>query len=173
MKGSKLLLSFWLSTAAFCLLQILFGPGGLTETGRWKDQQTRLESRLQSLKDENQRLSARYEALRSSTDAIRLEARSLGYFRPGEVPVRTLEGTEFRLPSDAPDLSAVPTLAADNESVSLFFRVAWPLLFLVFTASFHLWDRLRPPKEEWERSLRYVENRLPVPLQTGLDFFRK
>jgi cell division protein FtsB len=173
MKGSKLLLSFWLSTAAFCLLQILFGPGGLTETARWKDQQTRLETRLEALKDENQRLTARYEALRSSPEAIRLEARSLGYFRPGEVPVRTLDGAGFSLPSDAPDLSAVPALAADDGSVSIFFRVAWPLLFLVFTVSFHLWERLRPPKDSWNRPFRFPESRLPVPLQTGLDFFRK
>ena len=173
MKGTKLLLSFWLSTAAFCLLQILFGPGGVTETLRLKEQQSRLESRLESLKDENLRLTARYDALRTSVDAVRLEARSLGYFQPGEVPVRTLDGTTFRLPSDAPDFSTVPPLAEAAAETSLFFRLAWPLLFVVFFLGFHLAGRLWPPRPPLTGLFRFPLTGLPAPLQTGLDFFRK
>lgn len=173
MKGSKLLLSFWLSTGVFCLLQILFGPGGLTEMSRLREQQARLEVRLEALRTENQQLTLRYEALKTSPEAVRLEARSLGYFRPGEMPVRTLDGAGFRLPSDEPDLSVVPPLPPDDDSASVFFRVAWFLLFAVFVLLFHLWDRLKPQRSSWSRLVRSPGHNLPVPLQTGLDFFRK
>ena len=177
MKGSKLVLSFWLATAAFCLLQILFGPGGLSETAHLKDQQVRLEARLVALKDENRRLTARYEALRTSQDAVRLEARSLGWFQPGETPVRTLGGAEFRLPSDEPDLSTVPPLGTDPGASSLFFRLAWSLLFVLFSAFFHLWNRMWPRADQPSVRVPLPRLSLPAPLQnrlqTGLDFFRK
>lgn len=173
MKGSKLLLSFWLATAAFCFLQILFGPGGLTETAKLKDQKVKLEARLTALEDENLRLTARYMALQSSTEAVRLEARSLGYFLPGDVPVRTLVGAEFRLPSDEPDLSVVPSLPESDGTTAGFFRAAWVLLFLVFYAFFQLVDRLRPARDGWDGSVQTAVRNLPVPIQTGLDFFRK
>jgi cell division protein FtsB len=173
MKGTKLLLSFWLSTVTFCLLQIIFGPTGLTETARLKEFGSRLDSRLEALQEDNIRLSGRYEALRTSADAVRLEARALGYFRPGETPVRTPEGVVFRLPSDAPDLSPVKPLPVESPGITLFFRLAWPLLFLVFFSFFHLWERLWPRgTPEDEQPFRQVM-RLPAPIQTGLDFFRK
>lgn len=173
MKGTKLLLSFWLSTAAFCLLQILFGPGGLSETARLKDQQAKLEIRLEALKQDNQRLTGRYSALRTSVDAVRLEARSLGWFQAGEIPVRTLDGAGFQLPADAPDLTPVPKIPAGTLDLSLFFRLAWPLLFLSFYALLHLIARLWPRHDHWNELVRTGRLNLPVPFQTGLDFFRK
>jgi len=173
MKGTKLLLSFWLATAAFCLLQILFGPGGFTETARLKEQQSRLEVRLAELKEDNQRLTARYDSLRTSAEAIRLEARSLGWFRSGEIPVRTLDGAEFRLPPEAPNLSTVPRLGENALDLSLFFRLAWPLLFLTFYALFYLVERMWPQQGRWEGLVQAARQNLPVPFQSGLDFFRK
>ena len=173
MKGTKLLLSFWLSTVTFCLLQIVFGPTGFFETARLKDYRNRLEMRVVSLQEENLRLVGRYEALRTSNDAVRLEARALGYFRPGKTPVRTLDGAAFRLPSDQPDLSSVPTRRTLDPETNLFFRVAWPLLFLVFYTFFHLWGRLWPDPDQQEEPPRRSLPALPAPLQTGLDFFRK
>ena len=172
MKGTKLLLSLWLSTAAFCLLQILFGPGGLGEMAQLKDQQARLDARLEALKDDNFRLTAQYGALLSSPEAIRLEARSLGWFRTGDVPVRTLDGAEFRLPSDTPDLSLVPSLVRDEWDLSLFFRLAWPLLFVSCFVLLYLVEKLRPTRSPWDE-LNPSQRNLPVPFQTGLDFFRK
>jgi len=173
MKGTKLLLSFWLSTVAFCVLQIVFGPAGLVQTARLQEYQTRLDSRLEALQGENLRLKTRYDALRTSTEAVRLEARALGYFRPGETPVRTLDGAGFRLPSEEPDLSVVPAPAANVLETSLFFRLAWPLLFLVFFAFLHLWELLWPAGQPRAEPLRLPLPNLPARLQTGLDFFRK
>jgi cell division protein FtsB len=170
---SKMVVCAWLATAAFCLLQILFGPTGLTETARVIEQRQRLERRLIALQEENQHLSARYEALRTSQEAVRLEARSLGWFQPGETPVRTLEGTEFRLPPDEPDLSSVPALSPEGQDTTLFFRLAWPLLFIAFYAFFHLLTRMWPSKPSLPVVFHGVRQNLPVPLQTGLDFFRK
>jgi len=173
MKGTKFLLSFWLSMVTFCILQIVFGPTGLTETARLRDYKSRLETRVLALQEENLRLTGRYEALRTSTEAVRLEARALGYFRPGDTPVRTLDGAAFRLPSDLPDLSTVrPKPVLDSEA-TLFFRLAWPLLFLVFFSFFHLMGRLCPQTDQEKESLLRSLPALPAPLQTGLDFFRK
>jgi len=173
MKGTKLLLSFWLSVVAFCVLQIVFGPTGLIETSSLKAYQVRLESRLISLQQDNLRLSGRYEALRTSSDSVRLEARSLGYFRPGETPVITLDGAAFRLPSDEPDLSVVRPRPGNNSETQLFFRLAWPLLFLVFLSFFHLLGRLWPAGRPSDEPFVSPMKSLPAPLQTGLDFFRK
>ncbi len=166
MTGKKLLLSFWLATAVFCFLQIVFGPGGLTEMTRLQEQRARLEIHLDQLKQDNLRLNSRYKALSTSAEAVRLEARALGWFEPGTIPVRTLDGAEFRLPSDEPDLSAVPPLPAESSDSSLFFRVAWPLLFLVFHTFFSLLARM------WPQGLRSIQT-FPVVLPPGLDFFRK
>jgi len=173
MKGTKLLLSFWLSTATFCLLQILIGPGGITETSRLREYRARLETRLEILQDQNTRLTTRYEALRSSPDEIRLEARSLGYFQTGEVPIRTLDGAGFRLPPDEPDLSTVPPLDESRLVPPLFFRLAWPLLFGVYYALFFLAGRLWPSLDRWEPPSPTPRPGLPVPWESGLDFFRK
>lgn len=173
MNPTKFVVCAWLATAAFCLLQIVFGPTGLVETARVQDQKHRLEARLESLRAENLRLAARYEALRTSQDEVRLEARALGWFQPGETPVRTLDGPNFQLPSEEPDLSTVPPLAPQHPDLTLFFRLAWPLLFALFYFSFHLMARLWPSRSSLPAL--YDENRqnLPLPLQTGLDFFRK
>ena len=173
MKGTKLLLSFWLSTVAFCVLQILFGPTGFTETSRLKDYRTRLETRLSALEADNVRLVGRYEALRTSTDAVRLEARSLGYFRVGETPVKTPGGTGFRLPPDRPDLILVRRPPSNDPGLTVFFRLAWPLLLLSFLTVFHLYERLRPRSEPQDEPALPVLEKLPAPLPTGLDFFRK
>lgn len=140
---------------------------------RLRDQSTRLESRLAALREENARLTARYEALRSSPESIRLEARALGYFRPGEMPVRTLDGAQFRLPSDEPDLSTVPTLSNKNAGTTVFFRIALPLLFLVYYSLFLLLDRMGSSKQSTELVPLAPRINLPVPFRTGLDFFRK
>jgi cell division protein FtsB len=181
MKGSRFLLAFWLSTASFCLLQIVFGPGGITETQRLDDQKARLESRLVELQAENARLAARYEALRTNPEAVRLEARALGYFETGEVPVRTLGGAQFRLPPDDSHLSRIAPIAGGSSDTSLFFRLAWPLLFLVFWGTLNLFSRLgfslgRAPSapEIPSGNLPAVRSseRLPAP-GFGVDFFRK
>jgi len=173
MKGTNFLLSFWLSVATFCLLQIFFGPGGISETVKLREQNLRLESRLTALRAENARLTTRYEALRTSSEAVRLEARALGYFRRGETPVRTLGGAEFRLPSEETDLSSVPPLADGRSDSSWFFRIALPLLFFVYSAMFHLIVRLWPRDAVFRPIRRGSGQNLPVPVSTGLDFFHK
>jgi hypothetical protein len=173
MKGTKLLLSLWLSTVAFCVLQILFGPTGFTETARLKEYRTRLESRLSALETDNIRLIGRYEALRTSSEAVRLQARTLGYFRTGDTPVLTPGSVGFRLPSDQPDLTLVRKPPSNDPGLTVFFRLAWPLLLLSFVTIFHLWERLRPPAELEEEAPPPLLEKLPAPLPTGLDFFRK
>jgi cell division protein FtsB len=173
MNPTKLVVCAWLATACFCLLQIFFGPTGWTETERLKDQKRLLDQRVASLQQENLRLNARYEALRTSQDAVRLEARSLGWFLARETPVRTLGGAVFKLPSDEPDLSTVPRLADGGPNTALVFRLAWPLLFTLFYALFYLVARLWPRTEEFSLVYSKKHTNLPVPVQTGLDFFRK
>lgn len=125
------------------------------------------------LKAENLSLTARYEALRTSAEAIRLEARALGWFAPGEVPVRTIAGAEFRLPSDGADLSTVPRLGESPNDLAWFFRFAWFALFAIFWTILYLLERMWPALGRWEGLWSRPRSNLPVVLQTGLDFFRK
>lgn len=172
MKPTHLVLSFWLATLSFCVLQILFGPTGMTETKALQEQSQKLAQRLVALQEDNRRLSARYEALRTSAEEVRLEARSLGWFAPGEVPIRT-QGTSLRLPPEEPNLSMVPRLSREGSDPSFFFRVAWPLLFFLYSAFFAVTSRLWPSPQGRMGALEGSSSNLPVPLQTGLDFFRK
>lgn len=172
MKPAHLVLSFWLATLSFCVLQILFGPTGISETLRLQERSQALAQRLAALQEDHLRLSARYEALRTSVEEVRLEARALGWFGVDEVPVRTF-GSTLRLPADEPDLSTVPREPAAEANTSFFFRIAWPLLFFLYCAFFVLASRLWPSNRGILEAVRATSGNLPVPLQTGLDFFRK
>lgn len=77
----------------------------------------RLERNVAELRDRRDRLVAQAETLRRSPDAVALEARRLGYYRPGEVVIR-IEGSEapsaaqspgvfVRNPPSAPDRGAI------------------------------------------------------------------
>jgi len=144
----------------------------MSETVVLREQSQKLAERLTALEEDNQRLSARYEALRTSVEEVRLEARSLGWFAPGEVPVRT-QGATLRLPPEDPNFSMVPRQPKEGSDTSFFFRVAWPLLFFLFSTFFAVASRLWPPRWAGMGPLGGTTSNLPVPLQTGLDFFRK
>ncbi|MEI8093189.1 MAG: septum formation initiator family protein [Spirochaetales bacterium] len=142
MKGKKILLSLWLATAAFCLLQIVAGPNGFLVTAKLQDDAQRLDKRLSALAEDNARLQARFDALQSSSEAVRLEARRLGWFRAGEIPVKVMEGQGFHLPTKAPDFTlALPS--ATEAPAEVFFRLAWFLFVALFWGLLTLWDLLR------------------------------
>lgn len=173
MRPSKIVLSAWLATGAFCLLQILFGPTGLTETLRLKQVQHQLDLRLADLRKDNADLTARYEALRTSGEVVRLEARRLGWFRPGERPVLAPVGTTLALPSDRPNLTPVVVDELDPQALSVFFRLAWPLLFAMFYTALVLWSRLRPEHGGALVVFQGPPGNLPARWLGTLDFFRK
>ncbi len=130
MKGKTLLISSWLATLAFCLLQIVAGPNGLGVTGQLRADLVRIEANLVALETENHRLQAQFEALRTSPTAVTLKARSLGWFQPGEVPVQVLEGRPFSFPAEPVPASVV---AAETPAASpLIFRAAWFFFFFAF-----------------------------------------
>jgi hypothetical protein len=162
MKGKKILLSMWLATAAFCLLQIVTGPNGVLETARVRSDVERLDRQLVALENDNLRLQARFDALKTSSQAIELEARQLGWYRAGDIPVKVIQGQSFRLPEAAIDLTLV--LPAPSEPLpDGFFRLAWFVLIALFYGLISLLDLLL------ERDI------LPRSLVPGLrlDLFRK
>jgi hypothetical protein len=141
MKGKKILLSIWLATAAFCLLQIVTGPNGVLETARVRSDVERLELQLVTLEADNQRLQAHFDALRTSSQAVELEARQLGWYRAGDIPVKVIQGQGFRLPED----SLERTLVLPTPSEPLpdgFFRLAWFVLIALFYGLISLLDLL-------------------------------
>jgi len=162
MKGKKILLSMWLATAAFCLLQIVTGPNGVLETARVRSDVERLDRQLVALENDNLRLQARFDALKTSSQAIELEARQLGWYRAGDIPVKVIQGQSFRLPEAAIDLTLV--LPAPSEPLpDGFFRLTWFVLIALFYGLISLLDLLL------ERDI------LPRSLVPGLrlDLFRK
>ena len=88
----------------------------------------RLEQNVVDLRDRRDRLVAQAETLRRSPDAVALEARRLGYYRPGEVVVR-IEGVE--LPSTAQSPGVVVRNPPSAPDLRAFLRAASALAFVV------------------------------------------
>ena len=140
MKGKTLLISSWLATLAFCLLQIVAGPNGFGVTEQLRSDLTQLDENLVALEAENHRLQAKFDALRTSPTEVILKARVLGWYRPGDVPVQVLEGRPFTLPEPPVPRPPVPgPLPAVSD---VFFRAAWFLFFVAFWGIFTVSDLL-------------------------------
>jgi cell division protein FtsB len=162
MKARKILLSLWLATAAFCLLQIVAGPNGILVTTQLQADAARLDARLAQLAEDNARLRQIYQALNTSAEAVRLEARRLGWFQSGDVPVKVVEGQSFQLPPESYSFTQVlqsPVVLLPDA----FFRLSWFLLVAVFWGVLSLLDLLR----EREVGTRALD------LRGRLDLFRQ
>lgn len=136
-------------------------------------EQTRLESKIEALQLENLRLTSQYEALRTSPEAIRLEARKLGYFRPGDIPVRTLGPMGFQLPPPRLDAISIPAKIVTDTNTALFFRLVWPMLFMIVWVMLWGVERLRGATKTKSFVLHETPPALPVPVHTALDIFHK
>jgi cell division protein FtsB len=90
----KLLRLFFFLAAGFIvssLLTFFFGSGGIIEYLRLQRYRASLQANLDDLQGVHSRLLQELDALGTDPQRITLQARELGYFRPGERVVR-IEG---------------------------------------------------------------------------------
>ncbi|NNM54652.1 MAG: hypothetical protein HKM05_08025, partial [Spirochaetales bacterium] len=92
MRGNKIILAAWSALAVFCVIQVIWGPLGVLQTNQLQTYEKKLDKRLTDLQDENESLWRQYDSLRTSEGAVRLQARQLGWFENGDIPVRVLSG---------------------------------------------------------------------------------
>ncbi len=142
MRGNKIILAAWSALAVFCVIQVIWGPLGVLQTNQLQTYEKKLDKRLADLQDENESLWRQYDSLRISEGAVRLQARQLGWFAKGDIPVRVLSGPALGSGFHEEVWRAYrPHLPTDN--LSLFFRSAWFLLFFFFYLVFFFVDKLR------------------------------
>ena len=142
MRGNKIILAAWSALAVFCVIQVIWGPLGVLQTNQLQAYEKKLDKRLADLQDENESLWRQYDSLRISEGAVRLQARQLGWFEKGDIPVRVVSGPALGSGFHEEVWRAYrPHLPSDN--LSLFFRSAWFLLFFFFYLVFFFVDKLR------------------------------
>lgn len=118
--GFRLFISLSVSVAVYFLLNVFFGAQGMLSYQELLDYRDRLSHNIEQMEDTRSRLTARAEELRTSAEAVRLEARELGYYEPGEQPVRVDGFSQQAEPIQAGKLLAPPS-PADRQPL---FRVA-------------------------------------------------
>lgn len=129
--GFRLFISTVVSIVLYLVLNGIFGDHGLLAYSDLLDYRDRLETNISSMEQTREELSATADELRSSAEAVRLEARELGYYRSGERPVRIegfspwepgIEaGTLLRAPEPPPDRQPLFRVAAITAGLVTFF----------------------------------------------------
>lgn len=91
----RLLVAAFVGIAAYLAASFVYGPGGLVAHRRMEDYRRDLEANIVELSEIHERLNARIEALSTDPEAVRLQARGLGYIGENERIIR-IEGNERR-----------------------------------------------------------------------------
>ncbi|MBN1835484.1 MAG: septum formation initiator family protein [Spirochaetales bacterium] len=91
MKIARLVLYLALGFMARSLYLLFFGTGGLVDFRSLESHREQLEGNLAELRRINAELMEEQRALGTDPERVSLQARELGYYRPGEQVVR-LEG---------------------------------------------------------------------------------
>jgi cell division protein FtsB len=137
--ASRLLATVYVAIAAYSILAILAGPGGLIAESLLADRSAQMSANLESLRVTNRSLGSDLEALRSDPDRARREARDLGYVAADEIEV-VLPGREKTTQNGESPGSILafvaPTVLSDMEVKVLALSIA--ALFLAASLAFRL-----------------------------------
>lgn len=83
-RRTRLFLSLYVGFVVYCLGVLFWGQTGVAARAELSHVEGRLEANMKNLQEINARLEREFEALRSDPATIKLEARQLGYYSPGE-----------------------------------------------------------------------------------------
>ena len=83
--GTRLLFSLYIGFVAASAAYLLYGPSGFVSYRELEVDAQRLDENLTELKAIHAELSAEFDSLRRSGDAVTLRARDLGYLRENEI----------------------------------------------------------------------------------------
>jgi hypothetical protein len=116
---ARIISSFFIGYIVFCILNLCFGNSGLFAMKRLQEIKSSLETNILLIEDNHRALTNEFEGLRSSTEQIALEARSIGYFKENE-GVIIAEGYSIR--KRAYPLGKVVEIDLEKESKKPLFR---------------------------------------------------
>ena len=88
MRLFRLLVAFYIGLLFNFVSTVFLGPTGLREYERLMEYRDTLESNISALQANNWRLNQEFKNLGTEAEKIRLLARDMGYFGPGEWIVR-------------------------------------------------------------------------------------
>lgn len=142
-----MLLACYLAFLVFSGLQLVYGDHGFLAMEALAAYERQLDANLDGLQEKNRVLRMRYEALRTDPEAIRLEARRLGYYGPADLPIK-VSGLER--PGAVETGAKVLEFSYANDFMDNFFRSIWFVLALMFYALLSVaerfWERWFPPR---------------------------
>jgi cell division protein FtsB len=96
--GMRIIFAFSAALTVYCLLSALAGPAGVFAYRQLQERRAAMAENLAKLSLINAGLRSQLDSLKSDADRAALEARALGYIRPGETEI-VLPG---RKPGPAP-----------------------------------------------------------------------
>ena len=82
MKASRLLLPVYCGLMSYLVLIFFFGPNGIVSLDSLKGERFAIESNLRTLKEYNEVLNGKIEALQGSRDELSAESQKMGYYPP-------------------------------------------------------------------------------------------
>lgn len=119
------------SVAVYLLLNLFFGEHGVFAYRELTAYQARLESNVEEMEETRNKLAERAGKLRSSAEAVALEAREIGYYRDDERPVHvegftpwqpgTEAGTLLKEPEPQPNRQPLFRVVALSSGLIAFF----------------------------------------------------
>ncbi|MDX9897603.1 MAG: hypothetical protein RBT62_01670 [Spirochaetia bacterium] len=96
-----LVASCWMGLASYCMIAMTLGPSGILASRKALEASMSMRENLSHLAAMNSSFSAEWEALKTSPEAIALEARSLGYLADDEIAVRLPDAALTIVPPNA------------------------------------------------------------------------
>lgn len=105
-----MILACWATIVVYCVLSIVAGPSGVNAVKAAEVHAAAMAENLRKLEARHEELALELNALRSSTEAVAIESRSLGYVAEGETLV-VLQALSVK-PPPAPDPGVVVERAA-------------------------------------------------------------
>ncbi len=128
-RRTRLFLSLYAGFVVYCLAVLFWGQTGIVAHARLLGVEGRLQANMKNLEQINGRLQQEFEALRSDPAAIKLEARQLGYYAPGELPIY-LSG--YRGNQSSYEVGTVVNAAPPKMPGDSVFRVIGLAVALIF-----------------------------------------
>jgi len=133
MRGFRVLFAAAIGLITYLLLGIFLGQAGVLESQRLLAYRSRLEANITDLDRIQAKLSERVQSLQSDPENVRLKARALGYFEPGENLIR-LPGYDPNVEVTSPGALVYRT-DHPSDPRSLFRAIAFGVGLLTYLMS--------------------------------------
>jgi cell division protein FtsB len=134
MKGSLIISAGAVGISIFLVLNLFFGSQGLLSYSRLKEKKGKLTENLTALREINDNLTAKVQALQKNSDMVAGHARNIGYIEEDEWIIQ-MEGYTLQKNSVSPGSIFEPMTGSERQNNITLVRslsAAAALLYLFF-----------------------------------------